>query len=272
MYILMIVLIAILASVSFSILGSYLVLKKMSMVSDAISHTVLFGIVVSFLIVKDLNSPFLILGASLVGVLTVLLINLLSKVSYITKESAIGIVMTFFFSLSIILISLFAYKFHLDNDSVLMGDITFASLDTYFNIPKSILLNLILIIINSLFVYIFYKEINVMLFDLDYAKSIKIPINILDYILIFLLSLTTVSNFSTMGSILIVSLMIGPPSIASLYSKSLKGMIFLSILISSILSFIATILAIIFNVSIAGSIATIIGLTFLICISINKRS
>lgn len=263
-YILSLVLIISLASVSFSILGSYLVLKNMSMVSDAISHTVILGIVIMFLIVKDLNSPLLIISASFIGVITVFFINMLNKSKYITKEAAIGIVMTFLFSIAIMIVSKYTRHVHLDTDSVLTGEITFAPLDTYLKIPKSIIINIILILINSSVIFLLYKEIKAILFDENYAMSIGISTKIIDYFLIFLVSITTVSNFTVMGSILIVSLMIGPPTIAKMFVKSFSKMIIFSIIISVLSSLIALFLAINLNVSISGMLAVIIGLIYLV--------
>lgn len=264
MYIVLLILILFLASFSFSVLGSYLVLKKISMVADAISHAVLFGIVVAFIFVKDLTSPILIFSAAIVGVLTVFLINYFEKKRNISNESAIGIVMVFFFSLSIILISIFAKNVHLDNDSVLMGDITFAIFNSIYGIPLSIILNFLLSIINLLIYILFKKQIQTLLFDKEYGKAIGYNLEYIEYILIFMLSITIVSNFSTMGSILIVSLVIGPPAIANFYAKSINQMIFYSIIISFFASVIAVLLAVYLNVSISGMIASIIGLFYLI--------
>ncbi len=106
--------------------GVYLVLRRMSMVTDAITHTILLGIVIGFFIVKDLNSPVLILGATIIGVMTVWVSELLSDTRLMVEESAIGIVYPLFFSIAVILISRYAGSAHLDTDSVLLGELAFA--------------------------------------------------------------------------------------------------------------------------------------------------
>lgn len=273
-YELQIIIIAILTSVSCSLLGSFLVLRKMAMLSDAISHTSLLGIVIMYFIVKSLNSPFLILGASLMGVITVVLVEYFKNTNLMKEETSIGFVMTFLFSISIFIISKFLKNVHIDNDSILMGEITFAPLNTInmFNIsiPKSIVVSVILIFLNLLFVILFFKELKIITFDKNFATSLGIKVKLINYVYIILVSLTAVSSFEIVGSILIISFLIGPPVISYIYSKSLIKMIVLSIIISIISTIIGVKLAINFNVSIAGMIACIIGTIFIFSISINK--
>jgi len=119
-------LIAIMVASACSILGTFLVLKSMAMVSDAITHTILLGIVVAFFAVHDLNSPLLIVGAGIVGVLTVYLVELLNSTRLVKEDSAIGVVFPLLFSIAVILISKYAGNVHLDVDSVLLGELAFA--------------------------------------------------------------------------------------------------------------------------------------------------
>ena len=117
---LIIQLIAICVASSCSILGTFLVLKSMAMISDAITHTILLGIVVAFFMVHDLSSPLLIVGAGIVGVLTVYLIELLNSTRLMKEDSAIGVVFPLLFSIAVILISKYASNIHLDVDAVLL--------------------------------------------------------------------------------------------------------------------------------------------------------
>ena len=119
-------LIAIMVASACSILGTFLVLKSMAMVSDAITHTILLGIVVAFFMVHDLNSPLLIVGAGIVGVMTVYLVELLNSTRLVKEDSAIGVIFPLLFSIAVILLSKFAQNVHLDVDSVLLGELAFA--------------------------------------------------------------------------------------------------------------------------------------------------
>ena len=106
--------------------GVFLVLRRMAMMSDAISHAILLGIVLAFFITHDLTSPFLVAAAALTGVLTVTLVELLNRSRLVREDAAIGLVFPAMFSLGVILISRFAGDVHLDTDSVLLGELAFA--------------------------------------------------------------------------------------------------------------------------------------------------
>jgi manganese/zinc/iron transport system permease protein len=126
---LFIILVGALVSINCSIIGSYLMLKKMSMIGDAISHSILPGIVISFLITKSKTSITMIIGSSIIGVITILIIEFLNKKIKIKKNSSIGIVFTFMFSLGVILISLFTKKIDLDQECVLYGELSYVPLN-----------------------------------------------------------------------------------------------------------------------------------------------
>ncbi len=114
---------------SCALLGCFLILRKMAMIGDAISHAVLPGIVIAFLISGSRASVPMLIGAALIGVLTTFLIEFVSKKARMQNDAAIGLVFTFMFALGIILLTLFADKMDLDADCVLHGEILFVPLD-----------------------------------------------------------------------------------------------------------------------------------------------
>ncbi len=122
-------LIAVLVAVACALPGVFLVIRGMAMMADAITHTILLGIVVAFFITQDLNSPFLILGAAFVGILTVWLTELIHQTKLLDKDASIGIIFPLLFSIAIILITRYAGDVHLDTDSVLLGELAFAPFD-----------------------------------------------------------------------------------------------------------------------------------------------
>lgn len=265
---LIIQIIAILVGISCSTLGVFLVLKNMSMLTDAITHTVLLGIVISFFIVRDLSSPFLVLGASIFGLITVFLVEGLINTRLVKEDSAIGIIMSFLFSLAVILISKYAANIHLDVDAVLLGEIAFAPFHkiTLFNraIPKSILESSIILILNITFVVIFFKELKISIFDRNLAITLGMLPTLIHYLLMALVSITAVISFESVGAILLISFMIGPALSSYLLSKNLKSMIIISYIYSTICSLIGYKIAMILDVSIAGSIAVTIGFAFVL--------
>ena len=153
-------LIAILISVACSLLGVFLVLRSMSMLTDAISHTVLLGIVLSFFITHKLDSPLLIVGATLTGLLTVYLVEVLSDSKLVKEDAAIGIVLSILFSVAVILISKYTANIHLDIDTVLLGEIAFAPFHTTeifgFKIATGLVNGFAILVVNLLFITLFF--------------------------------------------------------------------------------------------------------------------
>ena len=268
-------LIAIMVASACSILGTFLVLKSMAMVSDAITHTILLGIVVAFFAVHDLNSPLLIVGAGIVGVLTVYLVELLNSTRLVKEDSAIGVVFPLLFSIAVILISKYAGNVHLDVDSVLLGELAFAPFNRVqifgFSIAKGLVTTFVIFLINLSFVVIFFKELKISVFDKALAITLGMKPILIHYILMSLVSMTAVSSFEAVGSILVVAFMIGPPITAYLLTDKLKVMIGLSLVLGAVASIIGFHLARFFDVSIAGSIAVIIGVIFLLTLIFSPK-
>ncbi|WP_156299066.1 metal ABC transporter permease [Streptobacillus canis] len=266
--------VAILTAISCSVLGVFLVLKNMSMLTDAISHTILLGIVISFFIVKKLDSPLLIIGASLIGLVTVYLVELITSSRLVKEDAAIGVVLSFLFSIAVLLISKYTANIHLDIDAVLLGEIAFApfyTMDIFgLTISKGIVYGLVISIINISFVVLFFKELKISTFDRALAFSLGLYPTLVHYILMTLVSTTSVIAFESVGAMLLISFMIGPPVAAYLISKSIKTMIVISIIIGVFSSIVGYYSAIYLDVSIAGMIAVVIGIVFLIIFMFRK--
>lgn len=261
--------IAVIVAVASSIPGVFLVLKKMAMISDAITHTILLGIVVAFFIVEDLNSPFLIIGAGLIGVLTVYLVEMLKQTKLVSEDSAIGIVFPLLFSIAIIIISKYAGSVHLDTDSVLLGELAFAPFNRMiiWGIDvgaKAIYSMGIILIINLLSVVVFFKELKIVIFDSALAKVLGFSPLLISYGLMASVSFTAVGAFEAVGSVLVIAFMIGPPVSAYLLTDDLKKMMYFAAGIGAIDAIIGYQISAFLDVSIAGSIAAIIGISFIL--------
>ena len=261
-------LIAILISVACALLGVFLVLRSMSMLTDAISHTVLLGIVLSFFITHKLDSPLLIVGATLTGLLTVYLVEVLSDSKLVKEDAAIGIVLSILFSIAVILISKYTANIHLDIDTVLLGEIAFAPFHTTeifgFKIATGLVNGLAILVVNLLFITIFFKEIKISIFDKALALTLGLLPEVFHYLLMTLVSVTSVVSFDIVGATLMISFMVGPATTAYMISKNLKTMLVYSSLIGIISSIIGYHLAVFLDVSISGSIAVVIGIIFFI--------
>lgn len=268
-------LIAIVISISCSLLGVFLVLKKMSMLTDAITHTVLLGIVLCFFMVHRLDSPLLIVGASVFGVLTVYLVELLSSTKLIKEDAAIGIVLAFLFSLAVILISKYTANIHLDIDAVLLGEIAFAPFHLKeifgYKIANALFTGGFVLIINIVFIIIFFKEIKISIFDKVLASSLGLIPVLIHYLLMTMVSITAITSFEAVGATLMISFMVGPAATAYIISKRLKEMMFYSVVFGVISSIIGVNLAMKLDVSISGTISVTIAVIFLIVFFINKK-
>ena len=230
-----ILLIAIFMSAACALPGNFLVLRRMSMLTDAISHTVLLGIVLAFLAVGSLDSPFLIIGASLMGVLTVWLIELLYQSRLVASDSAIGLIFPLLFSIAVILVTRYAGNVHLDTDCILLGELAFAPFDR--------------LIINGM--------------DLG-AKGLGFSPAVIHYGLMSLVSLVAVTSFQSIGSILVIAFMIIPAMTAALWTRTLSRRLVLSCLLGTAGAVLGIIGAIVSDSSLAGMMAAVLGVFFIV--------
>jgi manganese/zinc/iron transport system permease protein len=263
-----IVTIAIVASVTCCVPGVFLVLRGVAMMSDAISHAILLGIVVMFLCVHSLTSPLLIVGASCAGIVTVLCTEMIIKSKRLKQDAAIGLVFPLFFSVGVILVSQFARNVHLDTDMVLLGELAFAPFNRLVIQgidcgPSALWVMAVALIINLLFVRLLYKELVVTTFDTTLATMTGFSPVVLYYALMVITSLTTVATFDAVGAIMVVALMITPPSSAYLLTQRVSDMLFLSIIFAIVSAILGYIFASYADVSIAGSIASMTGVLFI---------
>lgn len=270
-------LVAILASLASSIVGVFLVLRKMSMMTDAISHTVLLGIVISFMLVKDLANPLLIIGATLMGVVTVILIELLVKSKKTSEDAATGVVFPLLFAIAIIIISLEFRGVHLDVDSVLLGNLEFVYFDQLLINgtsvgPKSFYVLLIVFLLSITLFIVFYKELKIVSFDPKLAAVLGISPVVIHYGLMTLVSLTAVTSFDAVGSVVVIALMVGPAITALLFTKNLLKTVLLSMAIGVFNSVFGFLLAYIFDLRTSGVIAGVTLVIFLVALLINPKN
>lgn len=270
-----IVLVGTLAGIASSLLGTFLVLRKSSLLADAISHSILLGIVLVYLITQNQYSPFFVLGAAMVGVLTVVLTELLSNSRRVKHDAAIGLVYPFLFAIAILLINLFARNVHIDTDAVLLGEIGMSWIDTTtvgrLEIPSTLLYMSFMTTINLIFVIIFYKELKLATFDPGLAAALGFSPGLMYYLLLSLTSITAVTAFDSVGAILLVAFMIVPPSAAYLLTDKLWHMLMYGTAIAMVSSLLGYILAYQFDVSIAGMMVMVSGSFLFLAFLLSPR-
>ncbi len=233
-----------LAAMSCALPGTYLVLRRMSMMGDAISHAVLPGIVIAFLMTKSLDSLPMFLGAIVIGILTALLTQMIRRFGGLDEGASMGVVFTSLFAVGLILIRVAADHVDLDPSCVLYGAIELVPLDVVtagegnLEIPRAVLYNGGMLLVNLLFVGLLWKELKISAFDPDLATSQGFSADMMHYALMALVAATTVTAFHAVGSILVIAMLIVPPAAAYLLTDRLGRMVGLSLVIAGSSSFL----------------------------------
>jgi manganese/zinc/iron transport system permease protein len=262
-------LIAVVVAVACAIPGVFLVLRKMALISDAISHSILPGIVIGFFITQDLNSPLLIAFAALTGVITVILVEMIQKTGLVKEDTAIGLVFPALFSIGVIMIAKNANDVHLDVDAVLLGELAFAPFDRLLISgidmgPKALWVMGSVLLITLILLFLFFKELKVSTFDTGLSSALGFSPLVLHYGLMSVSSITVVGAFDAVGAILVVALMIAPAATAYLLTSNLKKMMGLAVCFGIFSAITGYWLAHVLDASISGSITTVLGLVFFI--------
>jgi manganese/zinc/iron transport system permease protein len=261
-------LIATVVAIACAIPGVFLVLRKMALISDAISHSILPGIVIGFFITHDLNSPLLIALAAVTGVITVVLVEWIQKTGLVKEDTAIGLVFPALFSIGVIMIAKNANDVHLDVDAVLLGELAFAPFDRLLMSgmdlgPKSLWIMGVILLVSLLLLLLFYKELKVSTFDVGLSAAMGISPVVMHYGLMSVSSVTVVGAFDAVGAILVVALMIAPAATAYLITSDLKKMLLISVGIGIFSAIGGYWLAHLLDASISGSMTTVLAFVFL---------
>ena len=262
-----IILTGMLVSSACALLGCFLVLRRMAMLTDAISHAILPGLVAGYALARGPNLLVGFLGAAAAGLVTVGLVELLKNTKRVGGESAIGIVFPAMFALGTFLVSKYFADLHLDADAILYGNIEFSSLETliiggYDLGPQSLWIMGTLCVVNFGFVALFYKELKLATFDAGLAATLGFSPILIHYALMAVVSFTTVGAFTAVGAILVVALMVVPAATAYLLTDRLPVMIVLSVLIGAVAAASGYFLAVALDGSVAGAMATMTGVLF----------
>lgn len=273
---LVILLVACLVAASCAVLGTFLVLRKMALLGDAISHAVLPGIVLAFLFTGSRSPLPMVLGAGALGVLTVVLVELFNRTRRLSEDASIGVVFPALFAIGVLLISRYAAQVDLDLDCVLYGEIAYAPWDLWLVGerslgPKALWVNGGVLAANLIFVGLFYKELKVTTFDRELAQALGFMPLLMHYLLMSLVSVTVVGAFESVGAILVVAMLVVPPATAYLLTDRLSRMLALAVALGLVSAVGGYGLARWLDASIAGSMATVAGVQFLLVFFVSPR-
>lgn len=250
------------------LLGAFLLLRKMSMVGDAISHAVLPGIVIAYLLSGSREVLPMLVGAAAFGVFATVVIEALYRKARLQSDAAIGITFTGLFALGIVLISLFAGQVDLDLDCVLFGEIAYVPIDVWITPgginmgPRAVWVTGGLLVLVLAMIGIGYKGLLLTTFNPEHAASIGISVAFWHYLLMSAVSVTTVVSFESVGAILVVAFLIVPPATAYLLTNKLKPMLALTVLFGFGAAVGGYYLASWIDGSIAGAMSVVAGVFF----------
>lgn len=262
-----IALVAVATASACALCGVFLVLRRMAMMADAISHSILPGLVAGWVVSNGPNLATGFLGATGSGLATVFFVEALTKSRRVKEDAAIGIVFPALFGLGVFLVTKYFADVHLDTDAILFGEIAYAPYDPFkwngYELgPKSLWVLGAMTVVNAAFLRILYKELKVSTFDPQLSRSLGLSPTPLHYSLMALVAITTVGAFSAVGAILAVALIIVPPITASLLTERLRTIIIFSLVIGASCGLAGYWIADKLDVSISGMIATTLGLAF----------
>jgi manganese/zinc/iron transport system permease protein len=257
-----------LAAGACALVGCFLVLRRMAMVGDAISHAVLPGIVIAFFVTNSRAPLPMLIGAGAIGVLTALMIEWLHRGGRVQQDASIGITFTWLFALGVILVSAFAGQVDLDQECVLYGEIAYVPWDVWTTTaggslgPRAVWILGSMFAFNVAWIALCYKELKICAFDPEMAAAMGIPVGLFHYALMAATSMTTVTAFESVGAILVVAMLVGPAATAYLLTRRLSRMLVIAVGLGVLSAALGYALAAVLDASIAGAMSVVIGMLF----------
>ncbi|MBX3427754.1 MAG: metal ABC transporter permease [Pirellulales bacterium] len=245
-----------------AVLGSFLVLRRMSMMGDAISHAVLPGIAAAFLITQSYSVGPLLVGAIVAGLATAALTQSLHHYARVPADASMGVVFTSLFALGVVLITQ-VKGVHFDKQCVFEGALELTPLYVVtiagVELPRALVVGGVVLAMNLLIVALLWKELKLSSFDPALSETMGFSAGLLHYLLMALTAITAVASFEAVGSILVVAMLIVPAATAHLLVDRLGPMVFLSAALGAVCSGLGYALAAWFDVNIAGMMAVVAG-------------
>lgn len=270
-----IILIGAMTNTACALLGCYLVLRRMSMLGDALSHAVLPGLVVAFVITGSLGIYTMFAGALAAGILTAVLVHWLHRGGGVPEDASMGVVFTALFALGVVLIKRYASAVDLDVDCVFSGVLDMVDLNTVriggFDVPRALVSIGPVLVLNLLVILLFWKELLFSSFDPGLATSMGFSAGFFHYLLMVMVAMTTVASFEQVGSILVVAMLIAPGATAHLLTDKLGRMMGIAAGLAVSSAVLGHFAAVHFDVNTAGMMAVVAGLFYVAAVLLAPR-
>jgi manganese/zinc/iron transport system permease protein len=273
---------AMLSAIACALPGCFLVLRRMSMMGDAISHAVLPGLAVAFLVTHSRDSLTMFIGAALVGVLTAVFVEAVNRHGQVEESAAMGVVFTSLFALGLVLLVRGADHVDLDAGCVLYGAMELVPLDTVDflggRVPRAVLKMGAVVIFNALFILALFKELTISTFDPALSDTVGINSRWMNLALMAVVAVTAVAAFESVGSILVIAMLIVPAATAQLLTQRLAPLIAVALITATLSAWLGHISAITLptlvgfeDTNTAGMMAVASGFLFTLAVLFGPR-
>lgn len=271
------ILVASVAGVACALLGCFLVLRRLSLMGDALSHGVLPGIALAVLISGKITSVWLLAGAMVFGVLTAFLAETLHTGARVSEDASLGVVYTSLFALGVIVISLWVPHTDLDLDCVFYGILEYAPIYTVdflgVKVPRALPTMTLSLMIISAFILLFWKELKIVSFDPALATAMGLSARLMHYLLMALVAGASVTAFEAVGVIQVLTMLVVPAATAYLLVERLAPMLLWSAVLAVTSSVFGYLLAWrhVFACNVGGMIAAAAGVQLLAAVLFSPR-
>jgi manganese/zinc/iron transport system permease protein len=216
-----------------AVVGCFLVLRRMSLMGDALSHAVLPGLAAAFILSGSYSLGPLMIGAVAAGLLTTFLVQTLSEYGRVPRDASMGVVFTSLFALGVVLIKRGIRGVHFDVKCVYEGALEFAPLYTWdvfgYDLPRALVVGAGVLTINAAIITLLWKEFKISAFDPALATTMGFSAVLMHYLLMTMTAVTAVASFEAVGAILVVAMLIIPPATAHLLVDRLAPMVWLAV-------------------------------------------
>ena len=242
--------------------GCYLVLRRLSLLGDAISHAVLPGLVIAFLLTGKVGGWPAVLGALCVGALTSWLMEWVHRGTGVPEDAGLGVVFTTLFALGVLLLGL-VDNADLDPGCVLFGVLEPAPLDTLpllgWEIPRTLFTLVPMLLLSGVLFTLFWKEVQLTAFDPQHAAAAGLPTAIVHHGILTLTAGVIVASFEAVGAVLVVAMLIVPAVTAQRLTRRLHTMMLVAVLLAGSAGLLGTLLAVWLDTSVAGCMSVVAG-------------
>lgn len=259
-------------NVACALVGCFLVLRRMSLMGDAIVHAVLPGLVLAFLFSGSLHIVPLFIGATAMGLLTTFLTQTLHQYARVPSDASMGVIFTSLFALGVVLLKVYVSGTHFDVACVYQGDLENVGFtDQVLGMPRPLFTLLVVLSVNIAAILLLWKELKLSAFDASLATTLGFSAMLMHYLLMTLVAVTTVASFEAVGSILVVGMLIVPAATAHLLCDRLHLMVIVSALVGLVAAVVGFFFARWFDTNYAGMMSVAVGGLFVLALLFSPR-